>query len=452
MGQRPSIDARSGPDVELVRAFLGAEHGRLAADVTDFSERNLRPRPHFEDDDEARTEARAVLELMGREGLFEPIGNRDLRACCLSREAIAAASPLADAVFALQGLGITPLLIAGTDELRRRWAQPALAGELMAAFAMTEPGAGSDVASMATRALRQGDQWLLRGTKHLISNAGIADFYIVFAGTDPGAGSRGISAFLVPATAPGLRFGRAQVMSAPHPLGEVILEDCRVPADHLLGTEGEGFKIGMATLDQLRPTVGAAACGMASRALQEALAHAVSREQFGKPISSFQLVQQKLGQMAVDLAASRLLVYRAAFAKDSGAERITTEAAMAKAHATEAAQRIIDEAVQIVGGRGVLSDHPVDRLYRSIRALRIYEGTTEIQHLIIAAALIGGWKEAQAEDVDVTAEREPARAEGDPTRAEGEPARAEGDPARAEGEPARAEGEPARAEGEEAQA
>ena len=375
-------------DTRAIRAFLEPEHEAWRDRVATFAERSLRPRPEAENDAAGRTEARTLLRLMGDEGLYGPIGARDLRACCLARESVAAASPLADAVWALQGLGVTPLLLAGDDAQRSRWAEPALRGTLMSAFALTERGAGSDVAAMATLAVRDGDDYVLDGGKWLISNAGIADYYVLFASTDPDAGSRGVTAFVVPADAPGLRFVGAQVLSAPHPLGELALEACRVPATSRLGGEGQGFKIAMATLDQLRPTVGAAACGMAGRALAEALAHALEREQFGKPLAEFQLVQQKLGRMAIDLTASRLLVYRAAWEKDQGAERITTEAAMAKAFATEAAQRIIDDAVQILGGRGVLAEHVVERMYRSIRAMRIYEGTTEIQHLIVAGRLI----------------------------------------------------------------
>jgi alkylation response protein AidB-like acyl-CoA dehydrogenase len=263
-------------------------------------------------------------------------------------------------------------------------------GEAMAAFAMTEPEAGSDVASMKTTARRDGDGWVLDGVKTFISNAGIADFYTVFASTDPGRGGKGISCFVVPAGAEGLVFDGAQVLSAPHPLGTIRFDGCRVPTDSLVGEEGHGFKLGLATLDRLRATVAAAACGMAARALEEALAHAVERRQFGKPLAEFQLVQEKLARMATDLTAARLLTYRAAWEKDGGAERVTVEAAMAKAFATEAAQRIVDDAVQILGGRGVLAEHPVDRLYRAIRALRIYEGTTEIQHLVIAGKLIEG--------------------------------------------------------------
>jgi alkylation response protein AidB-like acyl-CoA dehydrogenase len=195
---------------------------------------------------------------------------------------------------------------------------------------------------------------------------------------------------VVPAGAPGFRFVRAQVLSAPHPLGEIAFEDCRVPAANRLGEEGRGYALGLRTLDRMRATVGGAACGMAARALAEALSHARSRRQFGKPLAEFQLVQEMLARMAMSLTASRLLVYRAAWEADRGAERVTLEAAMAKAFATEAAQRIIDDAVQILGGAGVLSSHPVDRLYRSVRALRIYEGTTEIQHLVIAGQLLKG--------------------------------------------------------------
>lgn len=381
-------------DTHTVRAFLEAEHHPWGAAVAAFASRSLAQRAEPETDDAGRLEARTLLALMGEEGMFAPIGTRDLRACCLAREAIAACSPLADAVWALQGLGITPLLLEGTDEQRERWVKPALAGEIMAAFAITEREAGSDVASMRTRALLDGDEYVLNGHKWFISNAGIADYYIVFASTEPDAGSRGITAFVVPAETPGLRYVAPQIMSSPHPLGEIAFEECRVPVANRIGDEGRGFMLGMATLDQLRPTVGAAACGMAERALREALDHAVSREQFGQPLSGFQIIQEKLGRMAMELTAARMLVYRAAYEKDLGADRITTEAAMAKAYATEAAQRIIDDAVQILGGRGVMAHHPVDRLYRAVRSLRIYEGTTEIQHLIIAGKMIA---EAKAE-------------------------------------------------------
>lgn len=385
-------------DTQAVRAFLDPDHDSWADRVEDFCDTSLRQRPEPEDDAAARVEAREVLKSMGSADIFRPIEELDLRGCCLAREALGAASPLADAVFALQGLGMTPLLLAGTDEQKDRWLPASLRGDAMGAFAITEPGAGSDVASMTTSARRDGDDYVLDGHKWFISNAGIADYYVVFASTDPDAGSRGISAFLVPADTVGLRFAGAQVMSAPHPLGEIRLEECRVPASALVGDEGRGFMIGMATLDQLRPTVGAAACGMARRAIDEALDHAISREQFGQPVADFQIIQDKFGRMAIDLTAARLLVYRAAWEKDHGAERITIEAAMAKAHATEAAQRIIDDAIQILGGRGVMRDHPLDRLYRSVRSLRIYEGTTEIQHIIVAGRMIAEAKSRHEAD------------------------------------------------------
>jgi acyl-CoA dehydrogenase len=374
-------------DVRAVRAFLEESHVGLADRLSTFVRDSLLPMPEPRSDDEARVQARTLLSLLGDGDWLSAIAGDDLRALCLTREAVAYASPLADAVVALQALGAAPLAAAGNDSLRTRWLDDAVNGRAMAAFAMTEAEAGSDVASMTTSARRDGDSYVIDGGKLFISNAGIADFYTVFASTDASKGTRGISCFLVPAGTPGLEFVRAQVMSAPHPLGEIAFENCRVPASALVGTEGGGFKLGMAALDRLRPTVAAAACGMAARALDEAVAHATSRRQFGQPLAEFQLVKEKLARMATDLTAARLLVYRAAWEKDRGADRITMEAAMAKSFATEAAQRIIDDAVQIIGGRGVLADHPVDRLYRSVRALRIYEGTTEIQHLIIAGLL-----------------------------------------------------------------
>ena len=396
-GGRGAGAARPGlaGDVGPVRAFLEPRHVAWSERAGAFARQVLAPRADAATDQDARVEARALLALMGSAGLFQPIGDRDLRACCLAREAVAAVSPLADAVWALQGLSVTPLLLFGSDAQRARWAGPALRGELMGAFAITEPDAGSDVASLVTTARRDGDEWVLDGHKHLISNAGIADFHVVLARSAPDGGSRGITAFVVPAGTPGLRFAGAQVLSAPHPLGALAFEGCHVPDDHRLGPEGGGFKVAMATLDRLRPTVGAAACGMAARALDEALAHALERRQFGQALADFQLVRDKLGRSAIELTAARLLVYRAAWEKDAGAERITSEAAMAKAFATEAAQRVIDDAVQILGGRGVLADGVVDRLYRSIRALRIYEGATEIQHLIVAGQLIAGAEEAR---------------------------------------------------------
>jgi acyl-CoA dehydrogenase len=376
------------PDTRLVRAFLEPHHAPLADRVRGFAHGEIAARPEPADDEAARVEARALLRLLGVRGWLKPIFNLDLRSCCLVREALAEVSPLADAVFALQGLGTTPILLSGTAAQKQRWLEPIAEGKMMTAFAMTEPEAGSDVASIATTASRDGSGYVLNGTKTLISNAGIADLYTVFATTGRGQGSKGISCFLVPANTPGLRFVRPLVLSAPHPLGEIAFEECRVPAEALLGEEGRGFGLGLGALDRLRPTVAAAACGMAARALAESLTHVKQRRQFGKPLAEFQLVQQKLARMATDLTAARLLVYRAAYEKDQGQERITSEAAMAKSFATEMAQRAVDDAVQLIGGRGVLAEHPVDRLYRAVRALRIYEGTTEIQQLIIAGELL----------------------------------------------------------------
>lgn len=377
-------------DLGPVRAFLDERHLELGERFADFARRELTGRPHPEDDEAARREAREICALLGRGGWLEPIASQDFRACCVIREILGAASPLADAVFALQALGSTPIVISDAEHAARRWLEDAVRGDAIGAFAMTEAEAGSDVAAIETTAVLDGDAYVLNGTKTLISNAGIADFYVLFASTDPGAGSRGISAFVVPGDAEGLRFVRPLVMSDPHPLGEIALEDCRLPRSARLEGEGDGFRIGMATLDRLRPTVGAAACGMAARALREAADHAVARRQFGRRLADFQLTQEKLGRMATDLTAARLLVYRASWERDGGAARTDVEAAMAKAFATETAQRIVDDAVQIVGGRGTLADHPVDRLYRSVRALRIYEGATEIQRLIVARDVIAG--------------------------------------------------------------
>jgi acyl-CoA dehydrogenase len=376
------------PDTRPIRAFLDPRHIGLAERAAGFATREIAPRPAPGDDAAARQEARALLGLLGAGGWLQPILDLDLRGCCLMREALGEASPLADAVFALQGLGTTPLLLAGSPEQKERWLGPIARGKAMTAFAMTEPEAGSDVSAIATTARREGSEYVLDGGKTLISNAGIADLHVVFASTDRSSGAKGISCFLVPADAPGLRFIGPQVLSAPHPLGEIAFESCRVPSDALLGAEGRGYGLGLAALDRLRPTVAAAACGMATRALSESLAHVKRRQQFGSPLAKFQLVQQKLARMATDLTAARLLTYRAAYEKDQGQERITSEAAMAKSFATEMAQRTVDDAVQLIGGRGVLADHPVDRLYRAVRALRIYEGTTEIQQLIIGGELL----------------------------------------------------------------
>lgn len=387
-----------------IRAFLEPYHLELATLVEEIAARRFATLEAPADDAAARDAARGLVEAMGEEGLLKRVvpgefgaggdesGVPELRALCLIREALGWASPLADALFALQALGSMPITLAGSAELRARWLPEVAAGRVIAGFAMTEPEAGSDAGAMATTARRDGASYVLDGVKSFISNAGIADFYCVFASTDRTKGPRGIACFVVPADAPGLRFVRPYVLSEPHPLGELAFESCRVPVAARLGAEEEGFKLGMRTLDLLRPTVAAAACGMAARALEEAIAHARARRQFGAALAEFELIQAKIARMATDLAAARLLTYRAAWERDRGAgpvaDRLTCEAAMAKLFATEAAQRIVDEAVQILGGRGVLASSIVDRLYRAVRALRIYEGTSEIQHLVIARELL----------------------------------------------------------------
>lgn len=381
------------PCTDTVRSFLEPRHLDVADEIHSFAQREIAGLPVPDGDAAARVQARELLEILGQGGwcgyAVESVwggqhSGPDLRALCLIRETLAAASPLADSVFALQGLGSMPLTLEGSEEQKQRYLRDIAQGRCMTAFAMTEPDAGSDVSSMSTRARRDGDDYILDGRKWLITNAGVADLYTVFAVTDPSAGTRGISCFLVEAGHPGFHFVQAQVLSEPHPLGEIAFEGCRVPSSQRLGGEGQGFKIGMRTLDRLRSTVAAAACGMAERALDEAMGHAKTRQQFGKPLSALQMTQQKLARMATDLAAARLLTYRAASLVDDGQPRVTLEAAMAKSFSTEAAQRIVDDAVQVLGGRGVLMDSPVDRLYRAVRALRIYEGATEVQHLVIS--------------------------------------------------------------------
>jgi len=307
----------------------------------------------------------------------------DVRSLCLARDRLARTGGLADFAFAMQGLGSLPITIAGAPALREAYLPAVATGARIAAFALSEPEAGSDVAAVATTARADDRGWVLDGTKTWISNAGIADHYVVFARTG-GAGSRGLSAFVVDADAPGLAVTERIRVIAPHPLGTLRLDGCRVSADRLLGAPGDGFRIAMATLDLFRSTVGAAALGYARRALDEALSRAASRVQFGKPIAEHQLVGEKLAQIALEVDASALLVYRAAWAADRRDGRVTRESAMAKLYATEAAQRAADAAVQIHGGAGVVAGAAVERLYRSVRALRIYEGTSEIQHLVIA--------------------------------------------------------------------
>jgi acyl-CoA dehydrogenase len=308
----------------------------------------------------------------------------DVRSLVVVREALAYFSALADTAFAMQGLGSYAIGLAGTDVQRKQWLPAVAAGEVLCAFAVTEPEAGSDLAAVATRAARDGALWRLSGTKTFISNAGIAGLYTVLARTLEAEGHRGLSMFLVDAEAPGIAIRPLEAM-APHPLGEVHFDG--VPAV-LVGEEGSGYDIALRTLDSFRPSVGAAACGLAARALDEALAWSRRRRQFGRALADFQATQMALAEMHVDLQAARLLVRHAAWTADSGAARFRREGAMAKLAATEMAQRVVDRAVQLHGGQGVMKGSAVERLYREVRALRIYEGTSEIQKLVIAREML----------------------------------------------------------------
>jgi acyl-CoA dehydrogenase len=313
-------------------------------------------------------------------------GHVDVRTLVLVREALAQRSPMADSIFAVQGLGSFPVLTAGRPELRERIRPEVARGTAVGAFALTEPEAGSDVASLKTQATRRGDGWVLSGEKTLISNVGIATHYVVFATVDPGLGRKGITAFFVPKSTAGLSEA-ALYPSSPHPLGALALEDAFVPDEYRLGEVGGGFLLAMGTLDTFRISVGAAANGMAQRALDLALRHVTSRKQFGAPLAEREQIQAMLAEMATELVEAQLMVARAAHARDAGGGA-TLEAAMAKMSATEKAQRIIDRAVQLHGGRGVLLGSEVEALYRDVRPLRIYEGTTEIQKIVIARALL----------------------------------------------------------------
>jgi acyl-CoA dehydrogenase len=313
----------------------------------------------------------------------------DVRTLCLIRETLAYEEALADFAFAMQGLGTGPITLFGTEEQKRRWLPEVAEGRVIAAFALSEPEAGSDVAALACTALPDGPEHVVvEGEKTWISNGGIADRYVVFCRTGEAPGARGLSAFVVDADTPGLIVAERIDTIAPHPLARLRFEQCRVPIANRVGGPGEGFKVAMATLDVFRSTVGAAALGFARRALDEAVSRAATRRMFSRALGELQLVQGMLADMVADVDAAALMVYRAAWTKDAGAARITREAALAKLVATEAAQRVIDRAVQIHGGKGVTTGEKVEALYREIRALRIYEGASEVQKVIIARSLL----------------------------------------------------------------
>jgi acyl-CoA dehydrogenase len=389
--------------------FFGAGHRELAREVAAWAGARFgarlgeRQRDHGQGRPALDAACRALVAELGAAGLARHavpsaamVGTTgfDVRAITLIRETLAWHDGLADFAFAMQGLGSAAIALAGSDELRARYLPAAATGAAIAAFALSEPEAGSDVAAMRCSARRDGETYVLDGAKTWISNGGIADFYCVFARTsspevraDGSLSASGISAFVVDADAPGLGIAERIDVIAPHPLATLSFEACRVPASQRIGEEGEGFRIAMRTLDVFRTSVAGAALGFAQRALDEALHHAAERQLFGRKLADFQLTQAALAQMATDVDAARLLTYRAAWLRDRGTA-VTKEAAMAKMTATESAQRVIDHAVQLFGGRGVVQGETVERLYREIRALRIYEGATEVQQLIIGRELL----------------------------------------------------------------
>jgi len=341
--------------------------------------------------DHSNTDAacRALVKALGADGWLHPTaagdGERfDVRTLCLSRETLARHDGLADFAFAMQGLGTGAISLFGSPEQKAEWLPLTRTGQAISGFALTEPQSGSDVANSTMTAEEDGDSFVLNGEKTWISNGGIADVYTVFARTGEAPGARGLSAFVVPADTPGLEVVERLETIAPHPLARLRFSDCRIPKSALIGNRGEGFKIAMSVLDVFRSTVAAAALGFARRALDEALTRVTTRHVQGAPLFDLQMVQGHIADMAVDVDASALLVYRAAWAKDAGAPRITREAAMAKLYSTDRAQQVIDRAVQLFGGDGVKSGETVERLYREIRALRIYEGASDVQKVIIA--------------------------------------------------------------------
>ena len=375
--------------------FLDESHRKLARDFRVWADREIAPLSDEEPDDEEGLDAlaRELVKRLAAGGWLQysvpaPWGGKyetlDVRALCLMRETLAQYSGMADFSFVMQGLGSGPISLFGSEEIRSKYLPEVATGKRIAAFALSEIDSGSDVAAMTTNARLDGDHYILNGAKTLISNGGLADQYVVFCRTEDAPGAKGLSALVVDADLPGFEVTERFDVIAPHPLGRLQFTDCRVPAVNLLGNPGDGFKIAMSSLDVFRSTVGAAALGFARRAHDEAMAQAQRRISFGKPIADYQLIQAKLADGTLKIDAAALLVYRSAWTKDTQGGRVTREAAMAKLYATEVAQEVIDQAVQIWGGMGVVVGSTVERLYREIRALRIYEGTSEIQKLIIA--------------------------------------------------------------------
>ena len=366
--------------------FFDDSHRELASSLESWATSSV-SQDHSTDPD---AECRGLVKQLGdagwlRYGVPKAFGGRseqlDVRSLCIARETLARVSGLADFSFAMQGLGAGPISLFGSEELKKRYLPGVARGDSIAAFAISEADAGSDVAAMTTTARLDGDHYLIDGAKTWISNGGIADQYVVFCklhGTE-----RGFVALVVEPSDSGFSVGEKIETIAPHPLATINFDNCRVPSSRLVGEKGKGLSVALSTLDVFRSTVGAAALGFARRALDEALAFVSTRPMFGEMLKDFQLTQARLATMATDIDASALLIYRAAWTKDTQGRRVTREAAMAKMYATEAAQRVLDSAVQLLGGRGVVSGNPVEKLYREIRALRIYEGTSEVQQLII---------------------------------------------------------------------
>jgi acyl-CoA dehydrogenase len=407
-GAVPGGTSRAAPERRyqtdlMMLPFFEAPHRALVAETNAWAAQALAGAAHEEGRDAVDARCRQIVASLGAAGLTRYCVRRefggalpdfDARAICLIRETLAYHDGLADFAFAMQGLGSGAISLAGAPELQARYLPRIARGEAIAAFALSEPDAGSDVAAMTCRAVRDGEDYVLDGGKTWISNGGIADFYCVFARTQAGqiradgsTAAQGISAFVVEASDAGLHIVRRIDVNAPHPLAQLEFRGCRIPAGRLIGAEGEGFKIAMRTLDVFRASVAAAALGLARRALEEAAAHAAQRRMFGKVLADFQLTQAALADMATAIDAAELLTYRAAWLRDN-AKPVTLAAAMAKMAATESAQSVIDRALQMFGGRGVERGEIVERLYREIRSLRIYEGATEVQKLIIGREVL----------------------------------------------------------------
>ena len=369
------------------------EEQLLQKEVKHLAETSIEPIAH--EADESNRVHKGLMEILARSGLLKYTvpkehGGYDIKVTnlCIIREELARISAQADTNFIMQGLGSYPISLGGTIDQKNKYLPDIAAGSAIAAFALTEPHAGSDVINMLTEATREGDEWVLNGSKKFISQAGDANTYTVFAKTDPTAGSRGISAFIVEKGTPGFDDSIQMELMAAHPIGEPIFTNCRIPYTNIIGEPGQGIRLALGTLDTFRTTVGAAAAGMGQAAYEAALNYSRNRKAFGQSISDFQVNQFKLADMAVSLDAARLLNYRAAWLKDSGQETIIKEASFAKLFATEAASRIVNESLQIHGGAGLQKGNRIERLYREIRALTIYEGTSEIQRQTIARQLL----------------------------------------------------------------